>query len=1641
MHAEQVVTINIHDIIPETEVLDLNVSDRRKRTALHLAAQVGDVVRLERLLELMREDAQHQQKLDAVDDQQKTALHYAVIGGHKACVKHLLAQGADLTLKSNSGQNVLHYAAQYGHGNCLELLLTHLEGFKIKEVLAEVDETGKSVMHYAVAQSSVKVVERLLAAGASVHTRDQRHNIPLHIAARYGHQEIAVLLVSQGSEIMARNGEGQTPYWFALRFGHEPLALWLLEQREQRQKRYAYEVTQICTAKSVSALENPTGSETRARKQALVQAYLADRYQATPQAEQGIGPAHEITLLVMKYLQMHDYDPKRRQEEIALIQSIVAADSLLIRDQVEAAKDLYEHALDQAEALQHPLAQLICLQKLNRSVLYCTPLIKALYSEEYTQLESARHLLLQGDLSQALHGFEQLLARAVEKNAYLMQVLALQGAAEVQLQQGYYLIAARLFTSALSLYQQIRPLVNFAKYEGLKAKTNADEEILLSSIALVEQTFLEQRLKLDKSIRISNMVEDYQGYRKTLAVMRAKVAKNLEDKAYPAKTIVKDITNTSKALLAKMIKAAMQILGKPPCTYAILGLGSMAREEMSFYSDWEFGILIDKDQPKNRTYFANLARLVELRIMSLGETHHPIYKRNFDDFSPNPRGVSLDPAGLAPLGYIDIRAWESIGEFSLIGTPEQLAAYQKRDAREVPIELLNALRIGCCVMGNSRLFNRFEQKLEDIIYPKAKGKKRDHTQQVMASLAAALEDFKPKLDKQKYVDRSFGVKKEFYRLLERIVSNLALFYQVTAKNIWERLDELEQKGILHQEGVKNLKNSINGVLRLRLKVQEYYGSEFDTVWYADPIDPAAQPKDIIYAPEAKEEAYKLSAEETDTLLKLYRTLLPLTKAIEKSCEQREVAKILQAEVFYDDSLKIQGVAEEQLLNYRQALACYEQTLALMPDDMEVLNRLADLQRRLGESRQGLIYLEKALALAQHQYGAQHPRVADALNNLGNAWSHLGEKRKAIALYEQALIIKRRAYLEQHPSIADGLNNLGVAWSHLGEHRKAIALYQEALEISRSIYGAQHPSLAISLDNLGGAWYRLGEHRKAIALYEEALVIKRSTYSEQHPDVADSLNNLANAWSYLGEKPKAIALYEQALKIFRNIYGAEHPSLAISLNNLGLIWSELGNSRKAVELNEQALMIRRKVYGEQHSEVADSLNNLGLAWSDLGEKHKARELHEQALGIFRSVYSDQHPSVAVSLNNLGLIWSDLGEKRKAIALYEQALEMFRHLYGEQHPSVAESLNNLGLAWSELGEKHQAIALYGQALAVFRNMYGAQHPSVAISLNNLGANWFALGAHSEAIALFEQALEIAQQKLGPDHPDTLSFQKNLNDCRLKMCAASSSLAAQNALFYQFQNKAKDLLAQKLPFKVQELDNTISIYLSPKETGLSLKEVQTQLRQLNRCIRETLGAEGIASTDLQEDQLLIGADTSKITAIMSLLKAAGFHVLAKNSTDDVVREDKPLNSLDTSMLNRFQTLLQELSIQEYPFNFEHKEGVVIIHLAAEVVKIELKEVQAILRKLNKCLREVLGTTGIASTDLEEDQLIISATSEKALAIMALLKDAGFDIASPLTETPAQGEPGSPLDTAYTTATPLYARLGEAEQQESITGSEKSP
>ncbi|NPA22094.1 MAG: ankyrin repeat domain-containing protein [Candidatus Micrarchaeota archaeon] len=161
--------------------------DNQGVTPIHIAAQLGNIEILEKLLEEMPS------RLEERDEKGNTPLHYAAIGSSKEAAEFLLRKGASLYTRNRRNETPEQVAM--GKGN-----------MGIKRYLEEIGHVYRRAFA-ALREKNKKEIERVLALYPN--PQDRFGNTLLH---KVMDEEMALWLIEKGVNTLSLNHDGITPF-------------------------------------------------------------------------------------------------------------------------------------------------------------------------------------------------------------------------------------------------------------------------------------------------------------------------------------------------------------------------------------------------------------------------------------------------------------------------------------------------------------------------------------------------------------------------------------------------------------------------------------------------------------------------------------------------------------------------------------------------------------------------------------------------------------------------------------------------------------------------------------------------------------------------------------------------------------------------------------------------------------------------------------------------------------------------------------------------------------------------------------------------------------------------------------------------------------------------------------------------------------------------------------------------------------------------------------------------------------------------------------------------------------------------------------------------------------------------------------
>jgi ankyrin repeat protein len=154
------------------------IADRCGMTPFMSAAAGGYVGMAQLFLEL-----QGGQGIDDRGHTGKTALHWAVQGGHAEAAAWLLRNGAGASIRDEDGRTPLMEVCELGRLGALQILLQEVG----EQGLREQDVAGHTALHWAALMDYEEAVQALLLAGADPTITTNGGGTPRAVAEGFGH--------------------------------------------------------------------------------------------------------------------------------------------------------------------------------------------------------------------------------------------------------------------------------------------------------------------------------------------------------------------------------------------------------------------------------------------------------------------------------------------------------------------------------------------------------------------------------------------------------------------------------------------------------------------------------------------------------------------------------------------------------------------------------------------------------------------------------------------------------------------------------------------------------------------------------------------------------------------------------------------------------------------------------------------------------------------------------------------------------------------------------------------------------------------------------------------------------------------------------------------------------------------------------------------------------------------------------------------------------------------------------------------------------------------------------------------------------------------------------------------------------------
>lgn len=674
------------------------------------------------------------------------------------------------------------------------------------------------------------------------------------------------------------------------------------------------------------------------------------------------------------------------------------------------------------------------------------------------------------------------------------------------------------------------------------------------------------------------------------------------------------VTETYTDIMRRISDYCLQAFDEPPCQFTLVGLGSLARRDITPFSDFEHAIVLPDEvqtlgnYPDILNYFRWFAVLFQVILVRLGETllsflaipslNNPFEAEHcwfFDDITPC--GISPDGMGpnasKTPLGCPPM--YKSGKSSELIKPCGEMVAYLLK-TEDPQIQLIKT----CFVFGDKPLFQKFGKQLNSNPAP--------FTKDMFNNLVDKCFD---KFDFSKVFrmlgsNERFDVKRVLFRSITMYVAALGSFFNIHEASCLDIIDRLYALGIMDEEFRKQLRFCVAVSYEIRLHFYTAKQAQDDILMQAQFYQEERHLKDIVDTVGATTLA--------DAVVSIYAFQMNVSKMVEARsngikaiCCWAEKGRLLEV-LYVCNRLKLYGTCNMLINKHPERLTITSGTdyATLLYFEVDSLKGMMKYTKAAQAAKRTLKKFANERFLPKHYSIDIHFLHGVSLNYNRRYKAALRKFRKVnyfyrteqphnanyISLYGQMSVCfwrlerfaKGLKYAERELSAVlekydepkfvteyyDALHSKGICLRGLGRLDKGQATLRSAIELRRTFLPNKCDDIHVKqcLLELGACQYDLGLCKEALSSIEEACVPSPDETHKFKLDLHGYLVIKGDCLNLLGRHNEAMVAYQKAIDSFSHlnlcVKSLAHQKLAWCWHQMAQCAADAGDHKKAME---------------------------------------------------------------------------------------------------------------------------------------------------------------------------------------------------------------------------------------------------------------------------------------------------------------------------------------------------------------------------------------------------------------------------------------------------------------------------------------------
>ena len=486
------------------------------------------------------------------------------------------------------------------------------------------------------------------------------------------------------------------------------------------------------------------------------------------------------------------------------------------------------------------------------------------------------------------------------------------------------------------------------------------------------------------------------------------------------------------------------------------------------------------------------------------------------------------------------------------------------------------------LFGDEALLNEYNKRVAEKQNRKSSATEGKPLQTVgvirgMQQMMADIETFDPYTNTAVGVGALFDTKKQFYRLISLLLSNLGMIFDIRTPSPWQIISELERRGIITVSESANIKVCLSIANEVRIKT--YFANNGQNELFS-PVPEFANPaKHSVEIPVFRDF-------NEDMLVRLLNTSDEMCERCRDFCFKWVQDDKIDCSIFQNpprgSSKAVQlGFHYLRLQHLHKALEWLKSAPKESSDYGRCLDGQGHIYAQFGKLDKSIQCYEEGL-----QWRFQNKKSPDLLllciNNLASVLIVAKKIKMATAKLEEAICKHKEMFGERSPSVILMLlmQNLGYAYCTFGNVILAVKTLKAAEEMQKRLATVYDGNIIIQNICMALSFSELNQHEQAEEYMERAIRHSHKLYGENNLSI-----NLARVYNEAGSvharkrSNKAVSFFERSLEFYQQVFNdsphigkikTQSGSKYFSIFNLSFK-SEVLNNIKLIKANKRIIV--------------------------------------------------------------------------------------------------------------------------------------------------------------------------------------------------------------------------------------------------------------------------------------------------------------------------------------------------------------------------------------------------------------------------------------------------------------------------------------